>query len=270
MRRMFAIVLIVTTVAVLFTACSGKKDDNTTPDPLYTGYSPVSTTGNNSNQANSATGATYILTTAVGKTVPALNTTRFSIAVAATAVNQTTTNSYDNVSYTTNSGTIVAPNVTTTRAIPTTWQTLPSTTTTNTTTTKKAQITTTLPRVTTTRPTPTTTEKAEPMPVDIQINDTFIDDQGRICASIDSYGWGGKLKSNSQRIPVYIDGIEMEESAMLQISSSTTGDDYQYVYLKLADYGIDISSSTVTFVIPEGFLENKTGTKYNNAYEVTL
>ena len=57
---------------------------------------------------------------------------------------------------------------------------------------------------------------------------------------------------------------------MLQISSSTTGDGYQYVYLNLEEYEVDPSSSTITFEIPEGFLENKTGTKYNMSAEVTM
>ena len=42
------------------------------------------------------------------------------------------------------------------------------------------------------------------------------------------------------------------------------------VMVELDKYEIDPSSSTITFVIPEGFLENKTGTKYNLACEVTL
>lgn len=264
MRKILAAVLVLT-MAVLFAACGDNKDEGTTLNPLYTGYSPVVT--NAQNQGSNANGATYVLTTNQSKTVPALSTTRFSVGVAATAASQgtaTTSANYNDVSYTTTGGTITVPVVSTTRTFTTTWATIPTTTTTTT------KATTTLPRVTTTKPTTEPTTKAEPMGIDVVVNDIFTDSQGRVCATIYSDGWGGKIRSNSQRVSVYVDGVEMEEKAMLQISSSTTGDGYQYVYLNLDDYEIDPSSSTITFVIPEGFLENKTGTKYNYAYEVTM
>lgn len=262
LRKIFAVVLVITMVA-LFAACGGNKNETTTLDPLNTAYYPVTTNGQNSGQNNAGNGVTYILTTNQGKTAPVLNTTRFSIPT--TTLQQgvnLSTNNYNNITFNTNAS-IPVPTVNTTGTYSTTWATIATTAPT-------VKPTTTLPRITTTRPTTEPTTEAQPIGVNVVINDIFTDSDGRVCATINSDGWGGKLKSNSQRISVYVDGVEMEEKATLQISSSTTGDGYQYVYLKLADYEIDPSSSTITFVIPEGFLENKTGTKYNFAYEVSM
>ncbi len=265
MKKLLALVLVMV-ITVLFAACGDSKDESTTLDPLYTAYSPVAT---NAQNQNGGTGATYVLTTNQGKTAPALNTTRFSIGVAATAPTQstsaTTTTDYNTTSNT--NAVITVPVVSTTRAITTTWATIATTTTTTTQTTTKKLTTNTTTRATTTAE-PTT--KAEPEAVYISINEVGVDSSGRVYAAIDSEGWGGKLKSNSQRVSVYVDGVEMEEQVMLQISSSTTGDGYQYVYLDLEKYEVDPSSSTITFEIPEGFLENKTGTKYNMSAEVAM
>lgn len=262
LRKIMALVLVLT-IAVVFAGCGGNGDDQTTLNPLNTSYTP-GTSGN-----TGATGATYILTTNQGKTVPALSTTRFTSDVAASVINpqaSSTTNTYDNVTYST-TGVITPPSVTTTRTVPTTWQTLPSTTIPTSPVVTTTGRTTKAPTPTTTRP---TTTESEPQGVYVVVNDTYTDNDGRVCVAIDSEGWGSKIKSNSRRIPVYVDGVEMEEGAMLQISSSTTGDGYQSVYLNLGDYEIDTDSSTITFTIPEGFLENKTGTKYNYAYEVSM
>ncbi len=267
LRKIFAVVLVMT-IAFAFAACGDNKDESTTLDPLYTAYSPVATNGQNASQSG-GTGATYVLTTNQGKTAPALSTTRFSFEVAATTKATTTapgatsgTTTTNNLTYTTSGGTITAPSVVTSKTQTTTWATIPTTTT----TTKKP---TTTKRTTTARPTTEPTAPPEPVAMDVEINDTYIDGNGNFCVAIDNSGWGGKFKANSQRVTVYIDGVPMEEQMMLQISSSTTGDGFQYAYLKLGDYEIDPSSSTVSFVIPEGFLENKAGTKYNYEMEVS-
>ena len=171
----------------------------------------------------------------------------------------TTTNS---LVYTTTGGTITAPTVVTSKTQTTTWATIATTTTTAKTTTKP-----TTKATTTTRP--TTTAKPNPVAMKVSIIEVGMDAQERFYAAIDSAGWGGSFKANSGRVTVYVDGVPMDEQVMLQISSSTTGDGYQYVYLNLADYGIDPSSSTISFEIPEGFLENKTGTKYNYSAEIS-
>lgn len=260
MRKIMAVLLVLTMI-LLFAACGDNKNEGTTLDPLYTAYSPVVTSSQHQG-GNSAVGATYILTTNQNKTAPALNTTRFSVGVAATVasqVNPSASVNYNDVSYNT-TATVTPPAVNTTKTNSTTWATIPTTTTTTRATTK----------ATTTRPTTQPTTKAEPVGINVVINDTFIDSSGRVCATIDKTGWGSTIDSNSQRVQVYVDGVPMEKPVTLQISSNTTGDGYQYVFLNLDDYGIDTSSSTVSFTIPEGFLENKTGTKYNYAFEVSM
>lgn len=266
LRKILALILVLT-IAVVFAACGKDEGDQTTLNPLNTAYNPGLTTGQNTNVGTP--GATYVLTTNQSKTVPALVTTAFvpgvsqNVGVSGQQVSSTT-NPYNNMTYSTN-GTIPVPTYTTTRAVPTSWSTLPPTTipvspvVTTTASTTKAQS-----PVTTTQP----TTKAEPEGVYVVANDWGVDTQGRIFATIEPDGWGGKIKANSQRVSVYVDGVEIDGGAMLQISSATNGDGKQYVYLNMEDYEIDTRGSTVTFTIPEGFLENKTATKYNYSYEV--
>ncbi len=263
LRKILALVLVLT-IAVIFAGCGDDSGDQTTLNPLNTSYNPGISVNQSGNTG--ATGATYILTTNQGNTVPTLSTTRFTYDVAANASQiSSTTNAYNNVTYN-STGVITPPSATTTRAQSTTWQTLPSTTIPTSPVVTTTGKTTKAPTPTTTKP---TTTQSGPEGVYVNINDSGFDTQGRLFVTIEPDGWGGKIKSNSQRIPVYIDGVEMSEGAMLQISSSTDGDGRQYVYLNLGDYELD-GSSTVSFVIPEGFLENKTATRYNYAYEVSV
>lgn len=103
-------------------------------------------------------------------------------------------------------------------------------------------------------------------PFNARIITVDMDDSGVIYAEIDHKGWGDKFKSNSQRISVYVDGCELEEKALLQISSAVSESGYQYVYIDLSDFDIDTDNSIIEITIPEGFLENKSGTKYNYAF----
>ena len=268
LRKIIVFVLVLTTIVVLFTACSGDKgDDGTTVDPLYTAYIPSgSTTTQNSQStssspaANAATGATYILTTNQSKTAPWYSTTRFVptpvTSTTQSAATGTTTNSYNNITYTTNSA-MLSPSVTayTTKAPSTTWKQVSTTTAAN--TSKVTAATTQKP----------TTTKPQPVGVDVIVNDIYISD-GKLCASIDTEGWGSKIKSTSKRIPIYIDGIEASSPALMQISSSTTGDGFQYVYIDLSDFEVLDYGGTVSFTVPEGVLNNSTGTRYNYSFDV--
>ncbi len=268
MRKIIACVLVITSIVVLFTACTGdKNEDGTTVDPLYTAYIPSSSTTvqsgeqstSSSAQANAATGATYILTTNQSKTAPWYSTTRFTPAVAVSTTKvPVTTNNYNNVTYTTNSA-MLSPSVTAnvSSAPSTTWKPLTTTTMPNTSRVTASTTTTTKP----------TTTKQEPQGVDVIVHDIFIDGS-RICAAIESDGWGSKIKSASKRIPIYIDGDEAESPALLQISSDTTGDGYQYVYVDLTDFDVLDYGGTVTFYVPEGFLKNTSNTRYNFEFEV--
>lgn len=265
MRKIIAFVLVITAVIVLFTACSDDKpDDGTTLDPLYTAYIPSSSTTGQSVQnpaastaANAATGATYILTTNQSKTAPWYSTTRF-VPSAVTTGSGVTTNNYNNITYTTNPA-MLSPSVTAnvSNAPSTTWK--PLTTTTRPNTTRVTAPTTTKP----------TTTKPQPVGVDVEINDIFISPEGKLCVAIDPAGWGTKIKSASKRVPICIDNIEADSPALLQISSSTNGDGYQYMYIDLTDFEVLDYGGTVSFIVPEGFLSNSSGTKYNNEFEVT-
>lgn len=268
LRKIIACVLIITSIVVLFTACTGdKNEDGTTVDPLYTAYMPSASTSvqsgdqstSSSTQANAATGATYILTTNQSKTAPWYSTTRFTpAAIVSTTKATVTTNNYNNVTYTTNSAmlsTTVSANVS--NAASTTWKQVTTTTSPNTSRVTAATTTTTKP----------TTTKQEPQGVDVIINDIYISD-GKVCASIDSEGWGSKIKSTSKRIPIYIDGLEADSPALMQISSSTNGDGFQYIYVDLTDFDVLDYGGTVSFTIPEGVLNNSTGTRYNYSFDV--
>lgn len=266
MRKILIFVLVMT-IAVVFAGCGDNEDDQTTLNPLNTAYAPTSS-GNQQAGNNAATGATYILTTNQGKTVPSLNTTRFvpgGVSGVSSQQVSTTVDPYASMTYNT-SGVIAVPSYSVANASSTTWQTIaPSSSVT--TPVVPTPASTATPVTPTTKP---TTTQAEPEGVYVSVGSLVIDTEGRFVVPIESDNWGGRIKSNSQRVSVYIDGVEMEGGAMLQITSSTDGDGYQSVYLNLGDYEIDPDSSTVTFVIPEGFLENKTGTKYNYEYEVNF
>ena len=141
----------------------------------------------------------------------------------------------------------------------TTWKQVSTTTRPNTSRVTAATTTTTKP----------TTTKAQPVGVDVEVNDVFINPEGELCVAIDPVGWGSKIKSASKRIPIYIDGNEADSPALMQISSSTNGDGYQYIYIDLTDFEVLDYGGTVSFVVPEGFLKNSSGTRYNNAFEVS-
>ncbi len=265
MRKIIAFVLALTAIVVLFAACGDNKpDDGTTVDPLYTAYIPSSTQPGESTttapQSGGAIGATYVLTTNQGKTAPWYSTTRFvPTPVTSGTGNTITTNNYNNITYTTNSA-MLNPSVTAnvSYAPSTTWK--PLTTTTRPNTTKLTAATTTTQKPTTTKP--------QPQGVDVVINDIYVSD-GRLCASIDSEGWDSKIKAASKRIEIYVNGIPVEDPALLQISASnTTGDGFQYIYIDLSDFAVLDYGGTVSFTVPEGFLDNSTGTKYNYSFDV--
>lgn len=264
MRKIIAFVLAITAIVVLFTACGDDKpDDGTTVDPLSTVYTPSSAQPGESTttspQSGGATGATYVLTTNQSKTAPWYSTTRFVPSPVTSGTGSiSTTNNYNNITYTTNSA-MLNPSVTAnvSNAPSTTWK--PLTTTTRPSTTNLTVSVTTTQKPTTTKP--------QPQGVDVIINDIYVND-GRLCASIDSEGWGSKIKSASKRIEIYVDGIPVSDPALLQISSSTTGDGFQYIYVDLTDFEVLDYGGTVSFSVPEGFLNNSTGTRYNYSFEV--
>lgn len=255
MRKIIAIILTVTAIVVLFTSCKDNGDE-TTQNPLSTSDT-TATTESTTTTEQSTTGATYVLTTNQNKQAPWYTTTRFIPSPdATTAPNQgvpgsSVPNMYEDITYPTNNGGAITPSVSaiTSAAQSTEWST----------TTSKPQDTTAK----------TTTAAVKAEGKQAVINSTWFDGDGNFCAAIDSDGWG-KIKSNSIRIPIYIDGVEADKPATLQISSSTDGDGNQYVFVNVAKYDVVEFGSSVSFTIPEGFLKNTSGTKYNYASDVSM
>lgn len=264
LRKIFAVVLSITAVVVLFTACTGNGVNTTTEDPLSTSGSTTTTT-TTTTEPTSTTGVTFILTTNESKQAPWYSTTRFVPAPVASTTTTTSnsptsmSNNYDNITYPTANAITPSVSAVTSAAQTTVWSTIPTDSTT------KADDSTT--KTTTTEA--TTTEAVVAEGAQVLINSTWFDGDGNFCAAVDNQGWG-KIKSNSMRIPIYIDGVEAEKPATLQISSSVDGDGYQYVFVNLSNYDVLEFGTAISFTIPEGFLKNTTGTRYNFATEVSM
>ncbi len=260
MRKIIALVLMITTVVVLFTACTGNGGSEMTQEPLSTSDTTTTTETTTTAPANT-TGPTYVLTTNQSKQAPWYSTTRFvpeavTTGIAPSASQSTSvSNMYENITYPT-SGITPSVSAVTSAANTTEWSTIPTNSTTTTT-------------ATTATTTTGTTEAVEATGMQAVINSTWFDGDGNFCAAIDKEGWG-KIKSNSMRIPIYIDGVEADKPATLQISSSVDGDGCQYVFVNVAKYDVLEFGASVSFTIPEGFLKNTTGTKYNYATEVAM
>lgn len=263
LRKIFAIVLTITAVVVLFTACDGNGDDTTTQEPLSTSdTSTTESTTEPTTTTQASTGPTFILTTNQHKQAPWYSTTRFvptpgtQTTTTQSVPSTSMTNAYDNITYPTSNVTTPSVSAVTSAAKTTVWSTIPSDTTTTTTTKESTTAA-------------TTTEAVEAEGMQAVINSTWFDGDGNFCAAIDKEGWG-KIKSNSMRIPVYIDGVEADKPATLQISSSVDGDGCQYVFVNLSKYDVLEFGTSVSFTIPEGFLKNASGTRYNYATEVSM
>lgn len=263
MRKIIAVVLVLTAITVLFTACNDNGGETST-DPLSTSDTSASSTAESTTTtAPSTTGVTYVLTTNQNKQAPWYSTTRFVPSADTTSATSqqpqtSVTNIYENITYPTSGSGVITPPVSaiTSAAQTTVWSTLPSGST-SATTGSGSQSTT------------GTTAAVEAQGKQVIINSTWIDGEGNFCAAIDSDGWG-KIKSNSMRIPVYIDGVEAEKPGTLQISSNVDGDGYQYVFINVSKYDVIEFGGSVTFTIPEGFLKNTTGTRYNYSCDVSM
>jgi len=261
LRKIIAIILTVTAIVVLFTSCKDNGDE-TTQAPLSTSDT-TSTTESTTTTEASTTGETYVLTTNQNKQAPWYTTTRFVPSPDATSTtNQNVsgsgvTNMYEDITYPTDNGGAITPSVSavTSAAQSTEWSTLPSDGSTN----SNNQESTTKG----------TTEAVKAEGKQAVINSTWLDGDGNFCAAIDSEGWG-KIKSNSIRVPIYIDGVEADKPATLQISSSVDGDGNQYVFVNVSKYDVLEFGGSVSFTIPEGFLKNTSGTKYNYATDVSM
>ncbi len=260
MRKIIALVLTVTAIVVLFTSCKDNGDD-TTQESLSTSDTSA-TTESTTTTAPSTTGATYVLTTNQNKQAPWYTTTRFIASPGSTTTSSqnitgsSVPNMYEDITYPTNNGGAITPSVSavTSAAKTTVWSTLASDGTTKGDDEDSTKGT-------------TAAVKAEGKQA--VINSTWFDGDGNFCAAIDNDGWG-KIKSNSMRIPIYIDGVEAEKPGTLQISSSVDGDGNQYVFVNVSKYDVLEFGGSVSFTIPEGFLKNSSGTRYNYETEVSM
>ena len=244
LRKIVAVFLALATVVVLFTACDG-NDEPTTNPPIMTG--DVSTTEPTTDKPKS-----YVLTTAVGKTVPWQETTRF----------ETTTADY-NTLITMPTDPIEIPPV---NMISTTGSSLPlidpgttaptvsdgttaSTTKTTTSTTKK----------------PTTTQ-AERYPTAVVIDsEGYNSSSGKLYLGISPSGWSSDIKANSTSISIRIDGVTSTSKVTCSVTAGKNSDGMQEIVIDLSSQSVT-SGSTVSYTIPEGFLVSKTGTQYNTSY----
>lgn len=257
MRKIIALVLTLTAIVVLLTSCKDNGDETT--EPLSTSDTSV-ITESTTTTAPSTTGATYVLTTNQDKQAPWYTTTRFNPSPdSATTSAQNITgsgvsNMYDDITYPTNDGGAITPSVSavTSAAKTTEWSTI-------------GQDGTTKGNSSTNNGT-TAAAKAEGK--QLITAGVWDDGEGNFCVGIDKEGWG-KIKSNSMRIPIYIDGVEAEKPGTLQISSSVDGGGNQYVFVDVSKYDELEFGAEISFEIPEGFLKNTSGTKYNYACHIS-
>lgn len=244
LRKIVAVFLALATVVMLFTACDG-NDEQVTTDPISTGN--VSTTEPSTEKPKS-----YILTTAVGKTVPWQETTRF----------ETTTADY-NTLITMPTDPIDIPPVnmiTTGSSLPVVdpGTTLPSVS-------DDTTASTTKPTTTTTTKKPTTTQ-AERYPTAVIIDsEGYNSSSGKLYLGISPSGWSSDIKANSTSISIRIDGVTSTSKVTCSVTAAKNSDGMQEIVIDLSSQNVT-SGSTVSYTIPEGFLVSKTGTQYNTSY----
>lgn len=244
LRKIVAVFLALATVVMLFTACDG-NDEQVTTDPISTGN--VSTTEPSTEKPKS-----YILTTAVGKTVPWQETTRFE-----------TTTADDNTLITMPTDPIDIPPVnmiTTGSSLPVVdpGTTLPSVS-------DDTTASTTKPTTTTTTKKPTTTQ-AERYPTAVIIDsEGYNSSSGKLYLGISPSGWSSDIKANSTSISIRIDGVTSTSKVTCSVTAAKNSDGMQEIVIDLSSQNVT-SGSTVSYTIPEGFLVSKTGTQYNTSY----
>ncbi len=242
MRKIVAVFLALATVVMLFTACDGNEEPTTNPT-ISTGN--VSTTEPSTEKPKS-----YVLTTAVGKTVPWQETTRF----------ETTTADY-NTLITMPTDPIDIPPVN----MITTGSSLPiidpgTTSPTDTT------ASTTKPTTSTTKKTTTTTTQPERYPTAVIIDsEGYNSSSGKLYLGISPSGWSSDIKANSTSISIKIDGVTSTSKVTCSVTAAKNSDGMQEIVIDLSSQSVT-SGSTVSYTIPEGFLVSKTGTQYNTSY----
>ena len=243
LRKIVAVFLALATVVMLFTACDGNEEPTTNPT-ISTGN--VSTTEPSTEKPKS-----YILTTAVNKTVPWQETTRF----------ETTTADYNTIITMPTDPIDIPPvnMITTGSSLPiidpgTTSPSISDGTTASTT------------KPTTTKKTTTTTTQPERYPTAVIIDsEGYNSSSGKLYLGISTSGWSSDIKANSTSISVKIDGVTSTSKVTCSVTAGKNSDGMQEIVIDLSSQSVT-SGSTVSYTIPEGFLVSKTGTQYNTSY----
>ena len=247
LRKIVAVFLALATVVMLFTACDGNEEPTTNPT-ISTG-DVLSTT-----EPSTTKNQSYVLTTAVGKTVPWQETTRF----------ETTAVDYNTITFPTDNIDIPPVNLSTTgSSLPVTVPTSPGITADNTSTTAMLNPLTT---TNTTTKKPTTTTQVEKFPTAVVIDsEGYNSSNGKLYLGISPTGWSSDIKGNSTSISVKIDGVTSTTKVTCSVTASKNSDGMQEIVIDLSSQSVS-SGSTVTYTIPEGFLVSKSGTQYNTSY----
>ncbi len=243
LRKIVAVFLALATVVMLFTACDGNEEPTTNPT-ISTGN--VSTTEPSTEKPKS-----YILTTAVNKTVPWQETTRF----------ETTTADYNTIITMPTDPIDIPPvnMITTGSSLPiidpgTTSPSISDGTTASTT------------KPTTTKKTTTTTTQPERYPTAVIIDsEGYNSTSGKLYLGISPSSWSSEIKANSTSISVKIDGVTSTSKVTCSVTAAKNSDGMQEIVIDLSSQSVT-SGSTVSYTIPEGFLVSKTGTQYNTSY----
>lgn len=264
MKKITAIFLVLAVLA-LFASCDNDDNTTTAPPPIQTGYMPTESTADVNSTTEpvgtSATGVgvTYILTTSADKTVPWSETTRFDVN---SVVVPTTTGSYlptgtPDVNLT--GGDIQRPSVNTSQLSTqsTTGSYLEDPT---------SQSSTAGSTLTTKEKTTKATTAANKTPTQLVINDTsYNSSTSLVTLAVSSDGWMGAFVAKSQNITIIVDGEEIQTTVPCNVTSKTNADGCQIITIDLSSQSLN-SGSNVTFTIPAGLVQTKTGTQYNTSY----
>ena len=268
MRKIVAVFLALATVVVLFTACdNGDENQVTTDNTIATGE--VITTETTTEKKS------YVLTTAVDKTAPWQETTRFETTIADINTITVPTDAIDvpsvnMVSTTASSLPVSVPTTSGNQSLTTSNPALTTATTAVPTlsiiTTTKQTTTATTTKKTTTA---TTTTEVEKFPTAVVIDsEGYNSSSGKLYLGVSSSGWGSDIKANSTSITIKIDGVTAASKVPCSVTAGKNSDGMQEIVIDLSSQSVT-SGSTITYTIPEGFLTSKSGTQYNTSYTST-
>ena len=256
MKKVIAAVLILA-VAICFAACKKKDDPASTLPNLSTAAPavPSSTDVTLPSADTSTTNAdSLILTTKTGETVPSIATT--AVSLDPNAVTALTTSLV--VIPTTNP--VVPPPVVTSQQpyVSTTPTSIPgsSTPTSDGTSSQTPSSSNTLPTVE-----PTTSAPGPSGSTPLTINDVSATGEKKVVLSVDTSGWNGSFKRNSQSVSVTVDGRKYTVPASISEGSTSISVDLTNVEVE--------GGTQVSVSIPSAFLQTSDGTQYNKATSVS-